>query len=72
MTERIYLTQHQLSDRWKISEASLERWRNIGIGPRYLKLVGRIRYDLADILAYEQSCMRRSTSEPAIARSDRR
>lgn len=33
--EVVHLNQKQLAVRWSISEASLERWRSEGIGPRY-------------------------------------
>lgn len=31
-----HLGQKQLAARWSISEASLERWRSEGIGPKFL------------------------------------
>ena len=58
-----HLTQRELAERWRISEATLERWRGEGIGPRYLKLQGRVLYRLADIEAYEEACLRASTSD---------
>jgi predicted site-specific integrase-resolvase len=33
----IHMNQRQLANRWGVSEATLERWRSDGIGPRYLK-----------------------------------
>ena len=60
-----HLTQRQLAKRWEKSEASLERWRSLGIGPKFLKLGGQIRYRLEDVLGYEASCLRSSTSTPA-------
>lgn len=33
----IHMNQRQLANRWGVSEATLERWRSEGIGPRYLK-----------------------------------
>jgi hypothetical protein len=38
------MNQRQLANRWGVSEATLERWRSDGIGPRYLKLQGRVMY----------------------------
>jgi hypothetical protein len=49
------LNQIDLARRWRISPRTLERWRWLGEGPRYLKLGGRVLYRLADIEAYEQS-----------------
>jgi hypothetical protein len=49
------LNQIDLARRWRISPRTLERWRWLGEGPRYLKLGGRVLYRVADIEAYEQS-----------------
>ena len=60
--EVAHLTQKQLAARWRRSEACLERWRSDGIGPRFLKLRGRVLYRQADIEAFEESCLATSTS----------
>ena len=60
-----HLNQHQLADRWGISEASLERWRSEGIGPVHLKIHGRVLYRQEDIEAYEAQCLKTSTSKRA-------
>jgi hypothetical protein len=52
-----------LADRWNISARTLERWRWLGVGPRYLKIGGRVVYRLEDIEAYEAERMRDSTAE---------
>lgn len=57
-----HMNQRQLANRWCVSEATLERWRSEGIGPQYLKLGGRVMYREKDIEAYEQDCLRLSTS----------
>ena len=59
--EVVHLNQKQLAARWCISEATLERWRSAGIGPKFLKLCGRVLYRQADIEAYEESCLATST-----------
>jgi hypothetical protein len=56
--EVVHLNQKQLAARWNISEATLERWRSVGIGPKFLKLCGRVAYRQVDIEAYEESCCR--------------
>ena len=48
----VHLNQKQLATRWCISEATLERWRSEGIGPKFLKLSGRELYRQVDIEAY--------------------
>lgn len=58
-----YLNQRQLTDRWDVSEATLERWRSEGIGPVYLKLQGRILYRVEDIEVFELESLRKSTTE---------
>ena len=62
-----HLNQRQLADRWGLSEASLERWRSEGIGPVFLKIQGRVLYRIEDIESYEADCLRKSTSERAVA-----
>ncbi len=72
MTKNIYWSQTQLAEHWQVSESTLERWRSVGIGPIYLKIMGRVRYRLSDISAFEEDYLRGSTSERASARNDRR
>jgi predicted site-specific integrase-resolvase len=67
--EIIHLNQRSLANRWGISEATLERWRTEGIGPKYLKLVGRVVYRLVDIEEYESECLKTSTSQSAASPS---
>ncbi len=59
--EIIHFNQKQLATRWDMSEATLERWRSEGIGPKFLKLCGRVLYRQIDIEAYEESCLVTST-----------
>ena len=61
LVETKHLGQKQLAARWSISEASLERWRSEGIGPKFLKLPGRVLYRQVDIEAFEESCLSTST-----------
>ncbi len=63
-----HFNQRLLSDRWDVSEATLERWRSEGIGPIFLKLKGRVLYRLEDIEAFEAESLRKSTSEAFIER----
>jgi predicted site-specific integrase-resolvase len=55
-----HLNQRQLAERWSVSEASLERWRSQGVGPKYLKIQGRVLYRLSDIESYEEVCLHTS------------
>ena len=51
------LTEIMLADRWVCSVARLQRWRTVGEGPQYLKMVGKVLYRLKDIEAYEEACL---------------
>jgi hypothetical protein len=57
-----HLTQGQLADRWRMSPRTLERWRWLGEGPRFLKIGGRVVYRLQDIERYEAEQLRDSTT----------
>ncbi len=60
-----HLNQVELSRRWTISPRTLERWRWLGQGPRYLKIGGRVVYRLDDVEAYEAQQTRTSTASVA-------
>jgi hypothetical protein len=48
-----HLNQIDLSRRWSISPRTLERWRWLKSGPRYLKIGGRVVYRMEDVEAFE-------------------
>ena len=52
---RQLMTETMLADRWVCSVARLQRWRTVGEGPQYLKIVGKVLYRLKDIEAYEEA-----------------
>ena len=58
MTPRLFLTQDELAERWRMSPRSLERWRCDGYGPDWLRMRGRVLYRIEDILAFEQRQVR--------------
>ena len=39
-------------------EGTLRYWRSIGVGPPWVKLEGRVRYDEADLVEYIQRSRR--------------
>ena len=47
--------------------ATLRRWRWSGCGPRFLKLGGAVRYDMADLEAFIEAGRRNSTSDSGLA-----
>lgn len=58
----ICINQMELAARWRISHRTLERWRWIGEGPKFLKVGRRLVYRVTDIEEYEQAMVRSSTS----------
>lgn len=44
MQKQIYLSEHELAEKWGISHRTLQRWRWLNQGPNYLKIGGRVRY----------------------------
>lgn len=59
-----HITQQALADRWQFSPRTLEQWRYRGVGPRFLKIGGRVRYRIDDVEAYEAEQVHANTSGP--------
>lgn len=57
---KTFLNQVQLARRWHLSPRTLERWRWEGIGPHYLKIGGRVVYQLSEVEGYEEACVRKA------------
>lgn len=55
-----HLNPVELATRWQVSHRTLERWRQSGDGPLFLKVQGRVVYRQEDIEAFEQArlCIR--------------
>jgi len=49
---RQLVSTRELSEIWGVPESTLRYWRCAEIGPTYVKLGGRIKYDLADVERY--------------------
>lgn len=58
------ITQEQLAARWHLSPRTLEQWRWLGKGPKYLKIGARVLYDDEDIDAYESGRRHQNTCGP--------
>ncbi len=52
------MTQTELAERWRISEATLERWRTEAYEPVFLKLGNQVRYRVQDVEAFEKVALR--------------
>jgi excisionase family DNA binding protein len=64
MTKRL-LTVGEAATYLSLSASSLNRWRVSGGGPRYVKLGGKVLYDVRDLDQWIEAHKRRSTSERA-------
>lgn len=64
--ETQHLNQEQLARRWSMSFRTLERWRWLGVGPKYLKIGGHVVYRLVDIEEYEAESVRSGTPKSEI------
>ena len=63
--ERRVLNEQELAQRWGMSHKTLQRWRNAGRGPKYLKLSKRVSYPIESIVEFERSSLHLSTAERA-------
>lgn len=52
-----HLTQSELAERWRLSPRTLERWRQTGFGPRFIKLGSRCLYPLEEIERFERASL---------------
>lgn len=63
MNSEIFTT-HEAAAYCRLGKPTLERFRISGDGPRYCKLGGSVRYRRADLDAWLESRLTRSTSDP--------
>ena len=49
------LTREELALLWRVSVRTIERREALGIGPRPMKIGGRVLYRREDVLAWEQT-----------------
>lgn len=61
------LTERELAARWRVSVRTLQNWRWIGRGPRFLKIGARVLYPIAEIEAFEAAQVHQSTVGPIAA-----
>jgi len=54
---------YDLSKRWGLAPKTLDRWRQRGIGPRFLKIGGHVVYRREDIDAYEEAHLKSITEK---------
>ena len=51
------LTREELAILWRVSARTIERREALGIGPRPMKIGGRVLYRREDVLAWEESLL---------------
>jgi|TARA_A100000171_G_C2035740_1_gene98006 hypothetical protein len=51
--DKQFLTTQELADRWRKSKRTLENQRGKGVGVDYIKIDGKVLYDIETIIAYE-------------------
>lgn len=49
------LTEKELARHWRVTQRTLQRKRETGDGPPWLKIGGRVLYPRSDLLEYEAS-----------------
>ena len=58
-----YMTERALAEMWGLKRNTLQKWRSLGVGPKFLKRVGRIVYRKQDIAEFEQNNICQSTND---------
>ena len=59
------LTGRELANRWGRSESAIVLASALGVGPRYLKIDGSLKYPLHEVQQYEQACLLPERAEAA-------
>ena len=49
-----YITTKELSKRWKINPNTIEHWRSVGFGPKFIRIGRKILYSLNSISEFAQ------------------
>jgi hypothetical protein len=57
------LTVQEVAAVLRCSTSSLNKWRLLGLGPRFVRVGSRVRYHVNDIVAYVRAQTRSSTSQ---------
>ena len=56
-TRNELLSQGELAKRWGRSESAISLATAVGVGPRYLKIDGAIKYPVDEVQRYERACL---------------
>ena len=55
MSQTIFLTDVELSERWHVNRQTLIKWRRTNFGPKFVRISNQVRYKLSDVEAYEEA-----------------
>jgi predicted site-specific integrase-resolvase len=55
------LTPREVAGLLKVTEQTLQRWRERGVGPKHVKLLSDVRYRRHDVVTYVAENVRAST-----------
>ncbi len=58
-----HLSQLDVALRYRVTTGTIERWRRLGTGPKFLKIQSKVRYRIEDLVSFEEEQLRKSTSE---------
>lgn len=58
-----YLTERALAELWNVKRNTLQKWRSLGVGPKFVKRVGRVIYRKSDIAEFERANVFQRTGE---------
>lgn len=61
----LLLSTKALSGRWQVKAQTLQKWRSDNVGPKYIKIGGRVMYRIEDVIQYEQERYFHGTSSRA-------
>lgn len=62
------LTENQVSQLYKVSPRTLQTWRCIGKGPKFVKVSSKaVRYRMSELSAWSDLMLRQSTSDNGIS-----
>ena len=67
LTRDDYLTERELAELWKMKRNTLQKWRSLGVGPIFVKRVGRIVYRKSDVADFEIAQTRQATDKKSEA-----
>lgn len=48
------MTEREVAAHWRVTPRTLQRWRDEGTGPGWLRIGGRILYQRDEVLDYER------------------